>query len=109
MTPLHRGQRERLPMRRFHGSFRFRIESIDYTAGIGRIDAHGRVAEIWLNAGKAGSSMETLANDAAIMASLLLQYGCPLDVIRSALTRNPDGTAAGPIAMALDEIAKEEA
>ena len=105
---MERGEREQLPMRRFHGSFRFRIETIEYAAGVGRVDSHGRVAEVWLNAGKVGSSLEALAHDAAIMASLLLQYGCPLDVVRKALTRNPDGTAAGPIGMVLDEVAKGE-
>ncbi len=98
--------REVLPTRRFHGSFRFQIERITYAAGVGRT-ADGRVAEIWLDAGKVGTSLAALANDAAIMASLLLQYGCPVEVIRRALTRNPDGTAGGPVGRVLDEIAQE--
>jgi hypothetical protein len=97
--------REQLPTRRFHGSFRFQIENITYAAGVGRVGPDGRVVEIWLDAGKVGSSLEALADDAAIMASLLLQYGCPLDVIRGSLTRNPDGSAGGPIGRVLDEIA----
>jgi ribonucleoside-diphosphate reductase alpha chain len=97
--------RETLPPRRFHGSFRFEIERIVYAAGVGRMP-DGRVMEIWLDAGKVGTSLAALANDAAIMASLLLQYGCPLETIRRALTRNPDGVAAGPVGRVLDEIAE---
>jgi hypothetical protein len=101
------GVREALPMRRYHGSFRFQIERVTYAAGVGRTPPPDeRVAEIWLDAGKVGTSLAALANDAAIMASLLLQYGCPLEVIRKALTRNPDGSAGGPVGHVLDEIAE---
>lgn len=107
-SALARGDRQELPTRRAHDSWRFQIETITYTAGVGRIEEGGAVVELWLNAGKVGSSLEALANDAAIMASLLLQYGCPIDEIRNALTRNSDKTAAGPIGVLLDQIAKGE-
>src|SRR5215471_12110943 len=101
--------RTRLPMRRPHDSFRCQIEGIEYAIGIGRAGEGGPVAEIWLDASKVGSSIAALANDAAIMGSLLLQHGCPIETIRHALTRNNDGAFASAIGKVFDEIVKMEA
>jgi hypothetical protein len=51
------------------------------------------VAEVFITSRKFGSNIEAIARDAAIMMSLALQYGCSLDTIRHALTRNADGSA----------------
>jgi hypothetical protein len=99
-----RGTRERLPQRRAHELLEFEHAGIAYVAGVGRF-ADGRLAEIFLNAGKVGAAIETHARDAAITVSLLLQHGCPPETIRHALTRNRDGTAAGPLGMLLDRLA----
>jgi ribonucleoside-diphosphate reductase alpha chain len=96
--------RERLPQRREHELLEFEHAGIPYVAGIGRF-ADGRLAEIFLNAGKAGTAIETHARDAAITVSLLLQHGCASDTIRHALTRNRDGSAAGPLGTLLDALA----
>ena len=50
--------------------------------------------------------LKHVARDAAIAASLLFQYGCPVDKLRKALTRNSDGSASGPLAHALDLLAE---
>ena len=65
----------------------------------------GRVGEIFLNADRANSLLDFLTSDAAILASLALQYGAPLDEIRHALKRDSRGDAASPIGAALDRIA----
>jgi len=65
----------------------------------------GRVGEVFLNADRANSLLDFLMSDAAILASLALQYGAPLDEIRHALKRDVRGTAASPIGAALDRIA----
>lgn len=110
MTAVERGEREELPARREHDSRQYVIETVRFVGGVGRVDGtpghEGRVLEVWLNVGKVGSALEALGHDAAIMASLLFQYGCPLPVLCKALTRNPDGTAAAPIGMLLDDIAR---
>ena len=64
----------------------------------------GRVGEIFLSAEHANSLLDVLAHDAAILASLALQYGAPLDEIRHALKRDSRGVAASPIGAALDKI-----
>lgn len=104
---LARGEREQLPDRRMSMQLDFVHGGAiphKYTATLG-VHGDGTVAEIFLNTGKEGSLAQTLAHDAAILLSLLLQYGAPFDVIRGAVTRNPDGTAAGPLGHLLDQLA----
>jgi ribonucleoside-diphosphate reductase alpha chain len=66
--------------------------------------ATGEIGEIFLNADRADSLLDTLISDAAIIASIALQFGCPLDAIRHALKRDARGVAASPIGAALDKI-----
>jgi hypothetical protein len=93
--------RERLPNRRLHWLYRFECDGQIYTGGIGRFD-DGRIAEIFINGAKVGTAAETNAQDAAIVASLALQYDCPIETIRHALVRG--GGSGGPLATLLDEV-----
>jgi hypothetical protein len=99
--------RHRLPNRRGHELLSFEHGGVHYTAGVGRFDI-GELAEIYLTTAKQGTAVDVNARDAAIAASLLLQYGCPADTLRKALTRNSDGSASGPLARALDLLATEQ-
>jgi len=80
-----------------HGSQRYKI-------GLGREllpdRTLGPIVEVFINAQKVNSSLDVLASDGAILMSLLLQYGCPVDVIRHAMKRNPDGSSASPLGVA---------
>jgi hypothetical protein len=49
-----------------------------------------------------------MASDAAIAASLALQFGCPVEVLRKALSRDARGNASSPIGVALDRLAAAE-
>jgi hypothetical protein len=93
--------RQRLPNRRSHWLYRFESGGQFYTGGIGRFD-DGRIAEIFINGAKVGSAAETNAQDAAIVASLALQHGCPLETIRHALVRT--NGSGDPLATLLDEV-----
>ncbi len=77
-------QRSRLPSRRQHEVYRFESYGQICVGGVGRF-ADGGVAELFVNAAKSGSMVEAIAQDAAIVASLALQFGCPLDVLRHAI------------------------
>lgn len=99
--------RSRLPHRREHEVIEFEHAGIRYTAGVGRYGYGGRVAEVFLDAGKAGTAIATHARDGAVILSLLLQHGCPLEIIRKAVTRLPDGSAAGPFGTLLDLIDRD--
>ena len=104
-TEIPVGTRRRLPNRRGHELLDFEHVGICYTVGIGRFE-DGRPAEVFLNTRRHGTAVDVNARDAAVAASLLLQHGCPLDTLRRALTRNGDGSASGPLACALDQIAE---
>jgi len=88
--------REHLPNRRPAYSVSIEHEGHVYRATAGYF-RDGRLAEIFLHApGKAGTPLESNANTAAILTSLLLQHGVAPDVIRHSI--------AGPIALALAEF-----
>jgi hypothetical protein len=97
-------ERERLPNRRASALFSFRCGGMNYVATISRFN-DDRLAEIFLTNHKVGSDADTAARDAAVIASIALQYNVPVDTIRKALMRNADGTASGPLGVALDLIA----
>lgn len=99
--------RERLPLRRGSDVLDFQHNGVAYTVGWSRF-GDGRVAELFLNAGKLDSGVDTIARDSAIVASLALQNGCSVDDLRAALTRTGLGGPAGPLALALDLIAEAD-
>lgn len=45
------------------------------------------------------------AKDSAVVASIALQHGVPVDTIRKALLRDSQGKASSPLGCALDAIA----
>lgn len=100
--------RDRLPNRRYHETVEFDHDGQHYVAGMG-FYADGRLAELFLNAGKAGTAVETNARDAAILLSLALQHGVAPDEIRHTLTRDPRGRPLGPVGVLLDRLAAERA
>jgi hypothetical protein len=97
-------QRDRLPNRRAAISTSFECDRsrFEMTAGF---YADGRPGEIFLSADRANSLLDFLLSDAAILASLAMQYGAPLDEIRHAMKRDAAGKASSPIGEALDRIA----
>jgi ribonucleoside-diphosphate reductase alpha chain len=81
--------RERLPNRRASETFELRAAGMDYRATVSRYtDADGA------------------ARASAVVASLALQHGVPLDTIRHAILRDTGGQASGPLGTALDLLAE---
>src|SRR5262245_55789367 len=99
--------RERLRNRRLSESFTLELHGLRYIASFSRFD-DGRLAEVFLQNHKPASQSDSNARDSAIAASLALQYGCPLDVLRRALLRDAHGRASTPLGVALDIIAENE-
>jgi hypothetical protein len=97
--------RERLPDRRSNESFSFELNGLRFTATVSRF-ADGRIGELFENNHKHGNQADTNARDAAILLSFALQHGADVDAIRRALCRDSHGRALGPIAEALDIIAR---
>lgn len=98
-------ERARLPNRRKAETFSFKNDDMTFTASVARFP-DGQLAEIFLSNHKAGSAADTNARDAAIVASIALQFGADLDTIRKSLCRDSRGNANGPLGVALDIIAQ---
>jgi hypothetical protein len=96
--------RRRLPQRRANESFELECHGLRYIATVSWFD-DGKLGEIFINNHKPGSASDVNARDSAVVASLALQYGVPLNVIRHALLRDAHGVAASPLGMALDLVA----
>jgi len=99
--------RERLRNRRRSETFALELHGLRYLASFSRFD-DGRVAEVFLQSLKPASQSDSNARDSAIAASLALQFGCPLDVLRRALLRDAQGRASTPLGVALDIVAGHE-
>jgi hypothetical protein len=100
--------RQRLKNRRPCETLNFECNGQRYSATIARF-SDGRLAEIFLGNSKAGSHSDSAAKDSAIVASLALQHGVPLETIRKALLRDSHGRASSPLGAALDRLAEEGA
>ena len=101
-------ERQRLPNRRYSESFDIEASGRSYRCTISRFN-DGRLAEVFLSNNKAGSDSDTAARDSAVVCSIALQFGVPLDVIRKALMRDARGRPSGPLGVALDLIANSSA
>jgi hypothetical protein len=107
MTIESDARHKRLPSRREAETFDLEAAGQRYVATVGRFP-DGRLAEIFLTNSKSGSQADCNARDASVVASIALQYGVPLDVLRKALMRDSRGTPCGPLAVALDMVAEME-
>jgi hypothetical protein len=98
-----KAERRRLPNRRPAETIAFERDGASFEMTVGYYH-DGKVGEVFLNADRANSLLDFLMSDAAILASLALQYGAPLDELRHALKRNSAGQPSSPIGTALDTI-----
>jgi ribonucleoside-diphosphate reductase alpha chain len=96
-------ERRRLPNRRGSETFDIESQGLRFTATASRYP-DGTLGEIFLVNHKAGSMAGINACDAAVVASIALQHGVPVATIRSALMRDSQGRASGPLAAALDKL-----
>jgi hypothetical protein len=99
--------RMRLPNRRGGLTFEFACGPHRYVATVSYFPGSDHLAEIFLGNGRAGSDVDAAAKDSAIVCSLALQYGAPVETIRHALLRDGRGGAASPLCAALDCIAEK--
>ena len=62
-----------------HWLYRFQSGGHDFTGGAGRV-TDGLLAEVFITGTKLDTAAETNAQNAAIVALLALQPGCPVEV-----------------------------
>ena len=95
--------REYLPDRRPSLVFDLELNGLRFTASYSCFP-DGRVAEIFLQNHKPGSQSDANARDAAVAASLALQFGCPLQTLQRAVLRDSTGRPSTPLGIAIDAI-----
>jgi hypothetical protein len=64
----------------------------------------GKVGEVFIAGGKSGSDFEAVARDGAVLLSIALQFGVPLDVLQNAITREGDGKPSTIIGAVIDRL-----
>ncbi len=98
--------------RRSHETIAVEHEGQRFKIGLGRelvcVDREwlGPVVEVFISGQKVNSPVDVLASDAAILMSLLIQYGHPIEEIAQSMKRNPDGSPASILGLAAAEICK---
>jgi hypothetical protein len=98
-------ERRRLQNRRASSNFNFECGPHCFVATVSYFPGTNNLAEIFLGNGRAGSDVDSAAKDSAVVCSIALQHGVPLDVVRHALLRDAHGVASSPLGVALDIIA----
>jgi hypothetical protein len=100
--------RERLPRRRASLTFNLEHAGLYYTITLSHFP-DGRPAECFIQNHKLSSAADIAAHDSGILLSLLFQFGCEVDTIARAITRNSDGSAGGVVGAVIDKIMIEAA
>ena len=95
--------RTSLPARRIQYTSEITHEGFLYSVSVG-CHANGRPGEIFIQAHKAASPLEAVARDAAILLSLAIQHGVPLQQMREAVTRDGRGQPATIVGAVLDAM-----
>jgi ribonucleoside-diphosphate reductase alpha chain len=89
MTAPIAPDRRRLPTRRPQITEKISINGASLILSAGIDPRSGNVSELFLAGSKEGSTMDVLASDAAVVVSVALQYGVPLDALARSISRIP--------------------
>jgi len=98
-------QRRVLPNRRRNETFELSFGGLTkghvITVGYYDDDTPG---EVFISGGKSGEQVEAIARDGAVVLSLALQYGVPMESVRSAITRTENGEAMSIVGVVVDKL-----
>jgi hypothetical protein len=101
---INGGARQRLPNRRASETLAFEFRGAPYTLTLSRFE-DGQLGEVFIDCqAKGGTPLDCDAKDCAVLLSLALQYGAPVEAIRAALTRESNGRPVGVAGAVLDLI-----
>lgn len=68
---------------------------------------NGSIGEVFITGSKSGTAFEAVARDGAILLSLCLQHGVPLEIIRHAITREADGAPSTIVGAVVDRLTED--
>jgi hypothetical protein len=86
---------------------RFGNQSRVFTVTLGYYD-DGRVGEVFIDGAQSGSEMEGVTRDGAVLISLGLQHGVPLETMKHATSRDRNNDATTIIGAVVDRILEYE-
>ena len=66
----------------------------------------GSVGEVFIAGTKSGSDFDAVARDGAILLSLAIQHGVPIETIKHAVTREEDGSPSTIVGAVVDKLAE---
>jgi hypothetical protein len=92
-----------LPQRRAAETFDLRFWNQLFTVTVG-FYADGAPGEVFIDGGKSGQDIQSIARDAAVVLSLALQHGTPIETIRHAVTRGASEEPASILGAVVDSI-----
>ena len=92
-----------LPQRRAAETFDLRFWNQPFTVTVG-LYADGTPGEVFIDGGKTGQDIQNTARDAAVVLSLALQHGIPIEAIRHPVTRSGSGAAASILGAVVDVL-----
>jgi len=95
--------RRTLPQRRAAETFKMRFWNQPFTVTVG-FYADGTPGEVFIDGGKTGQDIQSTARDAAVVLSLAMQHGTPIETIRHAVTRSGAGEAASILGAVVDAL-----
>ena len=95
--------RRTLPQRRAAETFNLRFWNQLFTVTVG-FYADGTPGEVFIDGGKTGQDIQNTARDAAVVLSLALQHGIPIETIRRAVTRSGSGEPASILGAVADHL-----
>ena len=98
--------RRTLPQRRSCETFTVVHWNQPFTVTVGFFD-DGTLGEVFVDSRKTGGDVEAIARDAAVLASLALQHGVGIEIIRHAVTRCGDGSPASILGAVVDCISAD--
>jgi hypothetical protein len=99
--------RRTLPQRRAAETFNLRFWNQNFTVTVG-FYPEGKPGEIFIDGGKTGQDIQSTARDAAVVLSLALQHGTPIETIRHAVTRGGSGEAASILGEIVDRLPADD-
>ena len=98
--------RRPLPQRRHSETFEIEFGGLraPYTVTVGYYADNKTPGEVFIGGGKSGEQSESIARDGAVLLSMALQYGVPLETIGHAITRNPRGEPQTIVGAVVDHL-----
>lgn len=95
--------RATLPQRRHNETSTILFKDKEFRVTLGFFADEVTPGEVFV-AGPKESELDAFARDAAILLSLCIQHGVPIETITNALTRDQDGTPSTLIGLVADRL-----